>query len=289
MPHALDSVVPATYAAGLLTVISGSCLYLGQLPRAASITTCAGSLILFSAALAQCQADRRSRRGPPAHPTERHDLHNDEDAAPILDAPSTSLQLLANTLVLTSSICALAVVYGARLWPPLAPLLFLVAAAAAVAATALTLSAEVQRGADVALICRAVREGGGGASWRAVCAAAAVLEAAQRPSALRRAAGQGGAAPVPLSELRRCVSPLIFGALSLNFCGALCLAASAALLLGGASSARASLVVKVAAFCMFLGGVALVLRVGPRRVAAHRRGGRAHIEYDVARALEGWA
>ena len=291
MPHVFDSVVPLLFGAGLLAVLLSAALSLGSLRPAASIMALIGTATLFIAASVECRADCASRRAPPEHATEPHDPHADLDASPALDAPATALVLCATSFWLLSAALAAAELNGARLWPRLAPLLLLIGAAAVLAASALSLAAEMQRGADVALIARAVRGGGGGGggSWRAVCAAAAAYEVTLRPSPLRRAASLCGGLPVPLAELRQGVSPLICAALSLNVCAALCLTASAALLLAGGRLSSSGFVVQIAAFALFLMGVACVLLVGARRVAAHRRGGRAHLEYDVQRALEGWA
>jgi hypothetical protein len=279
--------VPAIYAGGLSTVIVGGALDLGGARGAGSVVIVSGVAVLTCASLAMCRADRASRRAPPAHVTEPHDLLADADASPALDAPATALALLGTAVILASAALGTASLYGARVWPPLAALLFLCGAAVVLCSTALHLAAEVQRGSDVATIARALRGaggggGGGGGAWRAICAAAAAHEAAPRPSPLRACC----APRAPLAELRLGLSPLIFSALAANFFGALCLVASAALQLGGAGDA--SLVVLIVSFAGFIAGVALVIHVGPRRVAAHRRGGRAHLEYDVGRALEGW-
>jgi hypothetical protein len=287
IPAPVDFAVPVIYAGGLLAVVVGAGLALGGLSAAASLTIVSGVFILTLASLAQCQADCASRRAPPAHPTEPHNLHHDEDTAPALDAPATTLALLGTAVILASAALAVAFAFGARLWPSLAPLLFLIGAVVVLGATTLHLAAELQRGADVALIARAVRAGGSGATRRAVCAAAALHEAAAptRLSALRTAVC--GRPPVPLAELRQGLSPLIFSALAINLCGAVLLVVSSALQLGGGG--EEVFVVLICSFSLFILGVLLVLFVGVHRVAAHRRGGRAHLEYDVGRALEGWA
>ena len=259
MPHALDSLVPLLFGLGLLAVLLSAALSLGALPTASSILALIGTATLFTAAAVECRADSASRRAPPEHATEPHNPHDDFDASPALDAPATSLVFCAATLWFLSAALAAAAENGARLWPPLAPLLLLIGAAAVLAASALSLAAELQRGADVALIARAVRSGGGGGgggggdgSWRVVCAAAAAYEATLRPSPLRRAASLCGGLPVPLAELRRGMSPIIFSALALNLGAALCLTVSAALLLGGGRLASGGFVVQIAAFSLFL-------------------------------------
>ena len=215
-----------------------------------------------------------------------------------MDSPAAHLQVASALALLAGGMAIVSEAFGVAVWRVPA-LLILLGAVFSAGATLLTLAAELQRSADVAALVLAVQRPPQHPHLpleARICNALAELEAAQggaaRATSCPRAiawllAGRLRSPLPPLAALARATSPLVTAGLSANACASLCLATGAALLL--AQQTVAGLIVLEAAFALFLVGIAFVLRVGARKVAAHRRGGRAHLEYDAKRALEGWA
>jgi len=230
---------------------------------------------------------------------------DDHDAVTTaLDHPAALLNAAGAGLILAALGCAISATWGGA-GDGAFRVLLVAGAVATLAATALFAAAEGHRAWDVAEVVRGAgggaRGGGGPPSPRRLCAAVDALEArhgrAARGStgvralaaALAAAAALCARAPPPqrsvtLAEWARAQSPLVAAAAVANVAGAAALLAGAVLLLSSAPRARGFVALEVS-FALFFLGVALVLGVGAAKVAAHRRGGRKHLEYDARRVM----
>jgi hypothetical protein len=152
------------------------------------------------------------------------------------------------------------------------------AAACAGAAALLSLAAEAERTLLVAQLARRASS--------SQAPGEPLLAAVQRVTA--QAAAEAQLEPAqrsvpPLHALCAAASRGVGAAALSGFASGFMLCLAAALLVAGLSSAaKVSFLV---AFSLHALCVACVLWVGPARVAAHRRGGRTHLQHDVGRAL----
>ena len=317
MPHPFDDVIPKLLAVAFIALFVGQSLALALLygETAATLTlnkigmvlVLAGAATFCATSVAVAVADAYSvraevhARSDAAHGGAPHaPADDDHDAVAVaLDHPAAALNLVASTLIVSAVACFAAATFGAGEGVVAAArVVFVVGCGVGLAAPLLGAVAEAHRTHDVAELARELMSRGTPPPG-VLCDALDRLEARH-----------GGAARAPAgARLARCAlcrpphaaartrpsscgafvaaaSPLVAAAEVLNVTGAAALFAASVALLCGAGVAAAVLL--ECAFALFAAASVLVLRVGARKVAAHRRGGRAHLERDVRRTLEQW-
>ena len=305
----LDSAVVACALIGLLLLLIGNAVIIGAesitqptrttLARVGTLFAITGVAGTLASAILHLVADALSARAETdaarnAAPTGETD---DRDAVTTaLDAPAAHLGALANALIFAALGCATSDVFGNG-GDAASRILLTAGASLSLAATLLLLLSEYHRAWDVAEVVRfSLTRAAGGAppTPRSLRAAIGVLEArhARRvtcrrsAAAARRACGGAGDPAAPtLGDFARALSRFVMLAEAANAVGAALLLAGAIVLLMSAPRLAGVVLLEVA-FAFLFAGVALIVCVGTRKVAGHRRGGRAHMEYDVRRALE---
>ena len=286
----LDStIVPVSFLTAFIILVVGGGVNLARPPsavleRTAAIFLLTGALSVLVATLIHAAADAQSAGELDA-----------TNAA--YDYPATLINIASSAAIVASLSCFTAAAFGAATGSA-ARILLVVGAAVGLAATTLLLLSELHRARDVAQLVLALRDAhgeadvGAGVDARQLGAALDALEARHASSARRTARqcgrrccrGDAGGTRPSLRDLARAASPYVAGAESVNVLGAASLLAAAVVLLSEPQSYSGAILLEVA-FACFAVGTALVLLVGARKVAAHRRGGRAHLEYDVRKAL----
>jgi len=274
------SLVPLSFLAAFLILLIGGGINLARpadvvLERTATLTILVGAILVLIASLLHAAADARA-------------IELDAVNA-AYDYPATLINILSSAIIVAALSCFTAAAFGASTGT-VARILLLVGAAVGLVATLLLLLSELHRTHDVAELVHALRVARGegvdaSVVARQLDAALDALEARHARSARLSARSCGGGSVRPsLRDLARAASPFVVGAELVNVLGAVVLLAAAVVLLSEPHAYAGAILLEVAFLC-FVVGTALVLHVGAHKVAAHRRGGRAHLEYDVRKAL----
>ena len=287
MPRAwqtVDVYIPLLFTAALALLLAGNTALLAGAPRGGTITQLLGAFVFAIAALTVLVADLSARGA--AHAAPPHGADDEGAVARALDFPGAWFIAVSSIVFVAQEGLFVASVYGVGGAHHPAVILLLVNASLVVLGNALGLAAEAQRTVDVAVLAAAAAH-----DAPHLCAVVAAHEAAHgglaRAPAGPRLLSCGPPAPArPPVTARACcraAGHFVLPSTIFNLLGALLLLAGGVLL--AADAERAALATLEVCFSVFLVGLALIFAAGARRVAAHRRGGRAHLEADVRRAL----
>lgn len=273
------------YLAANLLFLAGNTVGLAvQSPSvvADSLKTAAACLLLLSTAV-QLSADSSARISP------NLDVSSTRRA---IDFPSAHLNVIVGVLIVASTSCFLSYATGGpgRL---AGAILLVTLSCVAVVSTQLMFVAEIERTIDVAVIARTIHTNFAASPSTDSLDSVIARSLAEHDESVQQHPEAGTSAQSLCCRPRNCISVRallnaagwwVLPATFLDLIAALALLA-ASLIIVTDTSALASLIILEIAFSLFVLAVSLIICGGPALIAAHRRGGRAHFELDVRRAL----
>lgn len=285
--HAITATVAlGLYFSAIVTFIAGNTVALTLEENASTVTAdvikTVGACLLLISSTMQWVSDSLARS------SQDRDANSTRLAT---DYPSAILNVLVGCLIVASSACFLSHANGGP-GREAGALVLLVLSVVAVISTQLMFIAEVERTIDVAVVTRAVCMSLASGTLESV-----LLRALEDHDQSTRQRAEVGSYPVSMRSLccrpRPCISVRalrnamgwwVLPATILDLLAAVYLLAASVLIITNTSRV-ASLILLEVCFSLFLAAVTLIVIGGSSLIAAHRRGGKAHLELDVRRAL----